>query len=86
MPRVASKEAARSVVDSPTLGERGKMVVQRPADSRTGAWLGETVDLRADFRRAYGRDPGPLLGVGISSDSESTGTVTDARIADLVVR
>jgi hypothetical protein len=49
-------------------------------------WRTESVDLRADFRRVYGSDPGPLLGVGVSSDSESTGTVTDAELADLVVR
>ena len=80
------KEAAGSVLASPTLGERGKILVQRPADSPTGAWRTESVDLRADFRRVYGRDPGPLLGIGVSSDSESTGTVTDAELADLVVR
>jgi DUF3047 family protein len=80
------KEAAGSVVASPTLGERGKMLVQRPAGSPTGAWQGEQVDLRADFRRAFGRDPGPLLGIGVSSDSESTGTSTTAELADLVIR
>lgn len=80
------KEAPGSVLASPTLGERGKILVQRPADSPTGAWRAESVDLHADFRRAYGRDPGPLLGIAVSSDSESTGTVTDAELADLVVR
>jgi hypothetical protein len=80
------EEPAGSVLTSPTLGERGVILVQRPADSPTGAWRTESVDLRADFRRVYGRDPGPLLGIGVSSDSESTGTVTDAELADLVVR
>jgi hypothetical protein len=80
------KEAAGSVLTSPTLGERGKILVQRPADSPTGAWHSESVDLRADFRRVYGRDPGPLLGIGVSSDSESTGTITDAELADLMIR
>jgi hypothetical protein len=79
------EEAAGSVVASPTLGARGVMLVQRPADSPTGTWHGESVDLRADFRRAYGRDPGPLLGIGVSSDSESTGTGTRAELADLEI-
>ena len=56
------KEAAGSVVTSPTLGERGKILVQRPADSPTGAWHTESVDLRADFRRVYGRIPGRCWG------------------------
>jgi Protein of unknown function (DUF3047) len=79
-------EATGSIIPSPTLGERGKILVQRPANSPTGAWQSEWVDLRADFHRAFGRDPGPLLGIAVSSDSESTGTITDAALADLVVR
>ena len=79
-------EAPGSVLASPMLGERRKILVQRPADSPTGVWRAESVDLHADFRRAYGRDPRPLLGIAVSSDSESTGTVTDAELADLVVR
>ena len=46
----------------------------------------DLVDLRADFRRAYGGDPGALVGIGVSSDSDNSGTRTEALLADLVIR
>lgn len=77
--------AERSAVPSPHMAGRGVMVLQRPADSATGVWLPERVDLRADFRRAFGLEPGPLVAVAVSSDSDDTGGVTEARLADLVL-
>jgi hypothetical protein len=80
------EEARGSVVPAPAMFGRGQIVVSRPADSPTGAWLSEAVDLRADFRRVFGREPGPLVGVGVSSDSDNTGTRTEAVLADLEIR
>lgn len=76
---------ARGAVASPHMAGRGTLVLQRPADSATGVWQDERVDLRGDFRRAFGREPGPLVAVAVSSDSDDTGTTTRARIADLVL-
>jgi hypothetical protein len=78
--------AARSVVESPHMGARGRLIVQRPAASPGGEWLTEAVDLRADFRSAFGREPGPLVGLAVSADSDDTASVSDARIAELVLQ
>jgi hypothetical protein len=78
--------AARSVVESPHMGARGRLIVQRPAASPTGEWFPEAVDLRADFRSAFGREPGPLVGIAVSADSDDTASVSEALIADLVLR
>lgn len=78
--------AARSLVPSPHMGARGTLLIQRPAaNGPTGAWVAERVDLRADFRRAFGREPGPLVAVAVSSDSDDTGGITEAAISDLVL-
>jgi len=77
---------ARSVVPAPTLRGRGLLVIQVPGPGPTGAWQTETVDLRADFRRAFGEDAGALIGVAVSADSDDTGGVADATIADLTIR
>ena len=61
------------------------MVVKRTAPGPTGQWISETADLRADYRRAFGREPGPLVGIGVSSDSDDTATMADARLSDLVI-
>jgi hypothetical protein len=78
--------AARSVVESPHMGARGRLIVQRPAESPGGEWLAEAVDLRADFRSAFGREPGPLVGLAVSADSDDTASVSDGLIADLVLQ
>lgn len=47
-----------------------RMVILRPAG--TGQHL-ESVDLAADYRRAFGSAPGALVAIGISADSDDTG-------------
>lgn len=74
-----------SVIRSPGLLGRAQMVVKRTAPGPTGQWISETADLRADYRRAFGREPGPLVGIGVSSDSDDTATMADARLSDLVI-
>jgi hypothetical protein len=78
--------ARGSVVASPHMGASGKILIRQPA-SRTGpAFVPEQVDLIGDFRRAFGRDPGPLVGIAISSDSDDTGGTTVAAVEALEVK
>lgn len=77
---------ARSVVQAPSLRGRGLLVIQEPAGGPTGAWLSEAVDLRADFRRAFGTEPGALVGVAVSADSDDTGTTVDSTISQLTIQ
>ncbi len=43
----------------------------------------EQVDLAADYRRAFGAEPGVLVGLGVSADSDDTDGRVRASIADL---
>ncbi|MCI2394374.1 DUF3047 domain-containing protein [Aliiroseovarius sediminis] len=70
------------VLASPYLGARGKTVVLRP--SGTGGHA-ERVDLAADYRRAFGSEPGALVALAVSSDSDDTNTVARGKISDLVL-
>lgn len=72
-----------SVISSPSMLGRGQMVIARTG---SGGWQSEQVDLRGDFRRVFGREPGPLMGIGVSADSDDTGTRSDARIEGLTIR
>lgn len=71
------------MLDSPYLGNRGKTVVLR------GAGTGEheeSVDLAADFTRAFGGAPQALVGLAVSGDSDDTDSEIDARLEQLVLR
>lgn len=70
----------RAFLDSPYLGARGKTVVQR--GTGTGSFS-ETVDLAADYGRAFGGAPGALVGLAVSGDSDDTGSRIRAAIFDL---
>ncbi len=74
------------IVPSPHMGASGRLIIRQPGGRGGEAWLSETVDLAADFRRAFGKEPGPLVGVAVSSDSDDTGTRTVASIEGLRLR
>ena len=76
--------AARgAILNSPYLRSRGKTVVLRPAG--TGAWIIESVDLAADYARAFGGRKETLVALGVSSDSDDTNAVNRAAIRNLVL-
>jgi len=71
------------VLASPFQPGQLMMVTARPAG--TGSFT-ESVDLAADFQRAYGRAPGALIAVGVSADSDDTDGYIDAVISNLTVQ
>jgi len=74
-----------TVLASPHMGPRGKFVVLRRADAATGVWQSEEVDLREDYRRAFGQVPAMLLAVAIISDSDDTRTRNRAALDALTL-
>ena len=75
--------AKNAVIASPHMGSSGKLMLRQPGSLADGKWQPERADLAADFRRAFGREPGPLVGIAISSDNDDTGTSTRAAIEGL---
>lgn len=70
------------VLPSPYLGDRGKTIILRP--SGTGQH-DETVRLRADLNRVYGRGDLSLIGLAVSADSDDTRSRIRASISNLSV-
>jgi Protein of unknown function (DUF3047) len=71
------------VVESPYLGSAGFIRVLRPADSPTGKWFTEQVDLAADYRLAFGEEPPDPTQIAIQADTDNTESQSRALIADL---
>jgi hypothetical protein len=70
-------------VESPYLGSAGVIKVLRPADSPTGVWFEERVDLAADYREAFGEEPPDPTQLAIQADTDNTHSSSRAYIADL---
>jgi hypothetical protein len=62
---------------------RSKMLVVESGPARLNQWLTFKRDLRADYQRVYGEPPGPIIFVGVMTDSNSTGTKTSGYYGDI---
>ncbi|MEL6571584.1 MAG: DUF3047 domain-containing protein [Pseudomonadota bacterium] len=67
---------------SPYLRGQGMNVALRAAG--TGSFS-ETVDLAADYARAFGGQPGALVGIAVSGDSDDTNSMIRAAIGNMVL-
>lgn len=75
-----------TILPSPYFDGRGSTIVKRAADAPKSVWFKETAEVRTDFRRAFGRSPGKLVAVAVSSDSDDTNGLNIAAVADLDVK
>lgn len=76
--------AAGQVIPSP-YGPPGQGVTIALRQAGTGAF-NENVDLAADYARAFGGEPGALIGLAVSGDSDDTRSVIQASLGNLVLR
>jgi hypothetical protein len=76
--------ASGQVIASP-YGPRGQGVTIALRQAGTGTFS-ETVDLGADYARAFGGAKGALVGLAVSGDSDDTDSVIRAAIGDLILR
>jgi hypothetical protein len=62
---------------------RVKMLVVASGKEGLGQWHTVRRNLAEDYRRAYGGEPGPLLGVGVMTDTDNTGAKATGYYADV---
>lgn len=66
-----NKRPAGTVIRSPRTDRIRKLVVES-GGVRLGQWLDYERDIRADYMRAFGEEPGALVGIGIMTDTDNT--------------
>ena len=62
---------------------RIKIIAVESGRERLGTWLNETRDVKADFRRAFGEEPGKITSVGILTETEESDRDLEAYYGDL---
>jgi hypothetical protein len=60
-----------------------KMLAVASGPAGLGAWQSVQRNLADDYRRAYGGEPGPLLGVAVMTDTDNTGAKAAGDYADI---
>lgn len=80
-----NSRAPGTVIFNPRTDRIRKIVVESGAEG-LGQWRDYERDVRADFVRAFGEEPGALLAVGIMTDSDNTGSRVQAWYGPLDLR
>jgi len=60
-----------------------KMLVVASGANGLGTWQSLRRNIAADYRRAYGAEPGPVLGVAVMTDTDNTGKKAVGEYADV---
>lgn len=58
--------------------DRVRKIVLESGAQHVGQWREYRRDIRADYRRAFGEDPGPLIGVAVMTDADNTESQAEA--------
>lgn len=72
---------SRAEVDSVVHNKRSdriRKIVLESGPTHLGQWRSYQRDVRADYRRAFGEDPGALIGVAVMTDSDNTKSRAEA--------
>lgn len=62
-----------------------RMLVLRTGPAEPGRWYEERADVRADYRRLFGDEPGKPRGIGLLTDADDTRSVAEGDYADFRV-
>ena len=60
-----------------------KMLAVASGTGGLGSWQVVKRNLAEDYKRAYGAEPGPLLGIGVMTDTDHTGAKAVGEYAGL---
>ena len=71
-----------AVFDHPHF-EEGKLIVLRGPEAAFKTWYDESIDLAADYRRAFGEAPPERIFIAISADSDDLGGMSSAALDSL---
>ncbi len=79
-----NKREAGSVVMNPRTDRIRKLVLES-GPKRLNRWIDYERDIRADYRQAFGEEPGRLIAVGIMTDTDNTKSSAEAWYGPVVL-
>lgn len=77
-----NRQEIDTIIPHPSFGQL-KMVVASTGAGRIGEWKRLERNYAVDYERAFGHPPGRLVGVGVLTDSDNTGSHAYAYYGDI---
>ncbi|MGI9310080.1 MAG: DUF3047 domain-containing protein [bacterium] len=81
----ASQAATGTVTPNPYT-ERVQMIVLQSGAEKVGQWVGESRNIRDDYRAAFGHDAPMISGVAVMTDTDNTHESARAWFGDIVFK
>jgi hypothetical protein len=81
----ANRAPVGTIVSNP-FSEETKMVVVQSGNALQGQWVEEQRNIVEDYRRAFGRKPPEIIGIGLMTDTDNTHEKTEAFYGDIAVQ
>lgn len=78
------KRPEGSILNNPHT-DRVRMIVVDSGTRHTKEWRCHERDLRADYRKAFGTDPGKVLAVGLMTDTDNTKSRAESWYGDIAI-
>jgi hypothetical protein len=78
----AANATPGTVIENPHT-RRVQMIVTSGSDARAGEWQSLSRNVAADYKTAFGEEPGKLIGYGVMSDTDNTEASIDAWYGDI---
>lgn len=63
--------------------DNARMIAVASNETPPGEWRSEVRDVRADYRRLFGEEPGPVAAVALMTDTDNTGQSVSASYGDI---
>lgn len=80
----ANKASVGKIVPNPYASE-ARMVVLQSGNAASGRWITEDRNILEDYRRAFGKIPPDIIGIGVMTDSDDTGGETTGYYGDITL-
>ncbi len=80
----ANRAPQGAIVDNPYT-DQVKMIVLQTGNSMAKQWVQERRNLKADYVLAFGRQPPPVVGIAIMTDTDNTGEEATAYYGDIIL-
>jgi hypothetical protein len=80
----ANRAPQGTVADNP-YSEQVKMIALRSGNAKANQWIYEKRNIAEDYRRVFGRQPPPVMGIAIMTDTDNTGESATAYFGDIIL-
>jgi hypothetical protein len=81
----SNKVPVGTVIPNPRTN-RVQMVVASSGSGGVGAWQSLSRNVREDYKRAFGEDPGRMIAYGVLTDTDNTGESVEAWYGDIIFK